>query len=289
MNKKFLFRAASTLMAAGMLFGGPAAEAADVTGSQAEGDGFVAGNAVSGDLDAPIAACGVGVVGAGVATGVCEPWGVLAWTGDEVTKAWAEGDGFIAGNAVAADADVPVAVCGVGATLLGVGTGVCEAEGPLATTGDDVTKAWASGSGTGTGNAVALNADVPVAVCGVGAAVLGIAGTGVCKAEGPLATTGDDVTKASGEGNGLVAGNAVAGDLDVPVAACGLGGAGIGVGTGTCDASGPLATTGSDHTSAQASGSGTGTGNAVALDADVPVAACGGGIAVIGVATGVCD
>jgi hypothetical protein len=288
MNKKFLFKAAGTLMAAGLLFGGPPAGAADVTGAAAEGDGFVAGNAIDGNLDVPLAACGVAAVGVGVATGVCEPYGTLAWTGDDKTWAEAEGDGFIAGNAVALDADVPVAVCGVGAALIGVGTGVCHAYGPLATTGDDVTKARAKGNGTITGTAVALTADVPVAVCGVGAGVLGIAGTGVCEATGPLATTGDDVTKAEAEGNGLVAGNAVAGDLDVPVAACGVGGAGIGVGTGVCEANGPLATA-DDVTKAAASGNGTGTGNAVALDADVPVAACGGGIAVIGIATGVCD
>ena len=289
MNKKFLFKAAGTLMAAGLLFGGPPAGAADVTGTAAEGDGFVAGNAGSGNLDVPLAACGVAAVGAGVATGVCEPYGTLAWTGDDWTKAEAEGDGFIAGNAIAIDADVPIAACGVAGTLLGVATGVCKAYGPLATTGDDVTKAKAKGDGTIAGNAIALNGDVPVAVCGVGVAVLALVGTGVCEATGPLATTGDDVTKAEAEGDGLVAGNAIAGDLDVPIAACGIGGAGIGVGTGVCEANGPLATTGDDTTEAKASGSGTGTGNAIALDADVPVAACGGGIAVIGVGTGVCD
>ena len=288
MNKKFFFKAAGTLMAAGMFFGGPTAGASDVTGSQAEGDGFVAGNAVSADVDAPIAACGVGGAGIGVGTGVCEPWGPLATTGDAKTWAEGEGNGFIAGNAIAAAADVPIAACGVGLAGIGVGTGVCEAYGPLATTGDDVVKAWASGSGTGTGNAVALNVDVPVAGCGLGGAVIGV-GTGVCEATGPLATTGDDVTKAYGEGDGFIAGNAVAGDLDVPVAACGVGGAGIGVGTGVCDASGPLATTGTDYTTANASGSGTGTGNAIALDGDIPIAGCGIGIAGIGVGTGVCN
>jgi len=200
------------------------------------------------------------------------------------------GDGFIAGNAIAADADIPVALCGIAGTVAGVATGVCHAHGPLATTGDDVTKARARGNGTLTGNAVALNADVPVAVCGVGVPVLAGVGTGVCDATGPLATTGNDTTKAEAEGDGLVAGNAVAGDLDVPVAGCGLGGTLAGVATGTCDATGPLATTGNDKTEAAASGSGTGTGNAVALDGDVPVAVCGGGLAVLGgVATGVCN
>jgi hypothetical protein len=289
MNKKFLFRAAGTLMAAGLLFGGPPAGAADVTGSSASGDGFVAGNAGSGNLDVPLAACGVAAVGAGVATGVCEPWGPLAWTGWEKTWAEAEGDGFIAGNAIAVDADVPIAACGVAGTVIGVATGVCKAYGPLASTGDSVTKAKAKGSGTVTGNAVALDADVPIAVCGVGVAVLALVGTGVCEATGPLATTGNDTTKAEAEGDGLVAGNAIAGDLDIPVAACGLGGAGIGVGTGVCDASGPLATTGDDTTEAKAEGSGTGTGNAIALDGDIPIAACGGGIAVLGVGTGVCN
>lgn len=108
-KKKFLVRAASTLMAAGLVFGGPTAEAADVTGSEASGDGFVAGNAISGDVDVPLAACGVGVVGAGVATGVCEPDGTLAWTGDDKTWASGEGNGFVAGNGVAGDLDVPVA------------------------------------------------------------------------------------------------------------------------------------------------------------------------------------
>jgi hypothetical protein len=87
-----------------------------------------------------------------------------------------------------------------------------------------------------------------------------------------------------------VAGNAIAGDLDVPIAGCGLAGTLGGVATGTCDATGPLATTGDDTTTASASGSGTGTGNAVALDADIPVAVCGLGVAVLGgVATGVCN
>ena len=113
----------------------------------------------------------------------------------------------------------------MGVAGIGVGTGVCKAEGPLATTGDDVVKATASGSGTGTGNAVALNLDVPVAACGLGGAVIGV-GTGVCEASGPLATTGDNVTKATAEGDGFIAGNAIAGDLDVPVAVCGVGAAG---------------------------------------------------------------
>jgi hypothetical protein len=288
-NKKIVFKTAGTLMVAGMLFGGPTAQAADVTGAKAEGDGFVAGNAISGNLDVPLAACGVGAAGIGVGTGVCKTWGgPLAQTGDEKTWAEAEGDGFIAGNAVALDADVPVAVCGVGVAGIGVGTGVCEAGGPLATTGDDVTKARASGDGFIAGNAVALDVDVPVAACGLGGAVIGV-GTGVCEASGPLATTGNDVTKAEAEGDGFIAGNAIAADLDVPVAVCGVGAAGIGVGTGVCDASGPLATTGDDVTKAEAEGDGFLAGNAIALDADIPVAVCGLGLAVLGIGTGVCN
>ena len=45
--------------------------------------------------------------------------GPLAWTGDDWTKAEAMGDGFIAGNAIAVDADVPIAVCGVAGTVAG--------------------------------------------------------------------------------------------------------------------------------------------------------------------------
>ena len=56
MTKNLVFKTAGTLMVAGMLFGGHTAQAADVTGSKAEGDGFIAGNAVSADLDVPIAA-----------------------------------------------------------------------------------------------------------------------------------------------------------------------------------------------------------------------------------------
>jgi ChpA-C len=289
-NKKFAYKTAGTLMVAGMLLSGGPAQAADAVNSQASGDGFVTGNAISPNVDVPLAACGVAAVGGGVATGVCKAHHPLAWTGDDTTKASGEGDGFIAGNAVAADVDVPVAVCGAAGTLAGVATGVCKAHGPLATTGNDTTKAYAEGDGTGTGNAVAIDADVPVAVCGVGVPVLGGVGTGVCKATGPLATTGDDTTKASGEGDGFIAGNAVAIDADVPVAGCGLAGTLGGVATGTCDATGPLATTCNDTTTAKAEGSGTGTGNAVALDLDVPVAACGVGLAILGgVGTGVCN
>jgi len=234
-NKKIVFKTAGTLMVAGMLFGGPTAQAADVTGAKAEGDGFVAGNAISGNLDVPLAACGVGAAGIGVGTGVCKTsGGPLATTGDDVTKARASGDGFIAGNAVALDVDVPVAACGLGGAVIGVGTGVCEASGPLATTGNDVTKAEAEGDGFIAGNAIAADLDVPVAVCGVGVAGAGV-GTGVCDASGPLATTGDDTTTATASGDGFLAGNAIALDADIPVAVCGLGLAVLGIGTGVCN------------------------------------------------------
>jgi hypothetical protein len=287
-NKKSILKAAGTIVFAGMVLGGPAASAADLVGSQGDGDGAVAGNAVDGNVDAPVAACGVGAVGGGVATGACDASGPLASSSDDMTSAIGSGSGVIAGNAIAVAADAPIAACGVAAGALGVASGACKATGPLADTGDGMTTAMAKGDGVLTGNAIDLDADAPVAVCGVGVPVVAGVGTGACKATGPLASSGKDTTAASAEGDGVLAGNAIAGDLDVPIAACGLAAGLAGVDTGTCDAKGPLATTGDDTTSATAQGDGVGTGNAVAIDGDVPVAACGGGVALLGVATGAC-
>jgi hypothetical protein len=233
-NKKFIFKATGTLVLAGMVFGGPAAEAADLFGSQSQGDGFIAGNAVDANVEAPLAVCGVGAAGAGEATGACRASGPLASSAEDMTTAAAQGDGVATGNAVALGADAPVAACGVGVPLIaGVGAGMCDATGPLATTGNDTTKATGEGDGVLAGNAVALGVDVPVAVCGLAVGLAGV-DDGACDATGSLATTGDDTTNATAQGNGVGTGNAVALDADVPVAVCGGGLALLGVATGAC-------------------------------------------------------
>jgi hypothetical protein len=77
-----------------------------------------------------------------------------------------------------------------------------------------------------------------------------------------------DDTKSSASGDGILSGNALSIDVDVPVTVCGvLGGLLGGTGEGSC-ATLPL---GVDTTSASGSGSGILTGNSCALDIDLPI------------------
>jgi hypothetical protein len=221
----------------------PPPPAPDTTVAQASGDGLGTGNAVGLDVDAPITVCGVGVVGGGVATGVCHgapaPGGPAPAGpgGGDTTVAKAQGNGTLAGNAIGVDIDAPITVCGVGGALLGVATGTCALPPtpPGGGTGGDTTVAEASGNGFLTGNALGLDIDLPINICGIGIAVGGVA-TGDCvmPAGPPLATTGPDNTSATASGNGFLAGNAIAGDIDAPITVCGVGAVGLGVATGVC-------------------------------------------------------
>jgi hypothetical protein len=220
---------------------------ADTTVAQASGNGLGTGNAVGLDVDAPITVCGVGVVGGGVATGVCngspapQPGPLAAPMGQggggDTTVAKAQGDGFLTGNAIGLDVDVPITVCGVGGALLGVATGTCTLPPPPPGGmwgGGDKVVAEGSGNGFLSGNALGLNIDLPINICGIGVAVGGIA-TGECTMPAPLATTsGKDTTSATASGNGFLTGNAIAGDVDAPITVCGVGVVGIGVATGVC-------------------------------------------------------
>jgi LPXTG-motif cell wall-anchored protein len=295
---KIMTRAAETALAAGVAGGvlllGSAAASAQEAPTTAEGNGFVAGNAVNTDVDAPVTLCGIAGSLLGVATGVCENPPVPPPTQD-TTVAQASGNGFGTGNAVGLDVDAPVTVCGVGVVGALVGTGVCEGAPPAAPAagGGDTTVAQAEGNGFIAGNALGIDLDVPITVCGVGAAGAGVA-TGTCEMAPPPPGGGGglgDVVTAQASGNGFLTGNAIGLNVDLPINICGVGVAVIGIATGDCSmpAGAPLATTGPDQTSSTAEGNGFLAGNAIAGDLDVPVTVCGVGVAGIGVGTGVCE
>jgi hypothetical protein len=304
--KKMMTRAAETALAAGVA-GGVLLIGASVAGAQeapttAEGDGVLAGNAVNADVDVPVTLCGVAASLLGVATGTCDGAPTPPPQAD-TTVAQASGDGVGTGNAIGLDVDAPITVCGVGVVGGGVATGVCNGGAPApqptlqATTagaggggggGGDTTVAKAQGNGVLAGNAIGLDVDVPITVCGVGGALLGVA-TGTCALPPPPpGGLGGDKVVATASGNGLLSGNALGLNVNLPINICGIGVAVGGIATGDCVMAAPLATTGADHTSATASGNGFLTGNAIAADVDAPITVCGVGVVGLGVATGVC-
>ncbi|HEV7762482.1 MAG TPA: chaplin family protein [Acidimicrobiales bacterium] len=302
--KKMMTRAAETALAAGVA-GGVLLIGASVAGAQeapttAEGDGVLAGNAVNADVDVPVTLCGVAASLLGVATGTCDNPPAPPPQAD-TTVAQASGDGVGTGNAVGLDVDAPITVCGVGVVGAGVATGVCNGGAPApqptlqaATAGSggggggDTTVAKAQGNGVLAGNAIGLDVDVPITVCGVGGALLGVA-TGTCALPPPPpGGMGGDKVVATASGNGLLSGNALGLNVNLPINICGIGVAVGGIATGDCVMAAPVATTGADHTSATASGNGFLTGNAIAADVDAPITVCGVGVVGLGVATGVC-
>ena len=213
----------------------------------------------------------------------------------------AEGDGVLAGNAVNADVDVPVTLCGIAGSLLGVASGTCEGP-PAPPPAPDTTVAQASGDGVLTGNAIGLDVDAPITVCGVGVVGAGAA-SGTCNGGGAPAPAsaptsapaggggGGDTTVAQAQGNGVLAGNAIGLDVDVPITVCGVGGALLGVASGSCalpPQGGPGGPGGGDTVVAQAQGNGFLSGNAIGLNVDLPINLCGIGIAVGGLAVGDC-
>jgi hypothetical protein len=292
--KKIVTRAAKTALAAGVagglvLAGTPAALAQEAP-TTASGDGVGAGNAIGLAIDLPVTVCGLGVVGAGVATGICgaapapggaTPGAATPGAGDTpggAPVAQASGNGVLTGNALGIDIDAPITVCGVGGALLGVATGTCAMPPPGLR--EDAPVARAQGDGLLSGNAVGLNVDVPINLCGIGIAVGGIA-TGDCvpapaaapgQGAGAAAdsTRGAATTRAAPAGGGL---RTAADDRD----------AGAGASDRTLAAGDPDPDSG-----ASASGDGLLTGNASGADVDAPISACGVGVVGLGVATGTC-
>jgi hypothetical protein len=107
--EKIVRRAAvAVLLAGGLLTTDGAALAAEPP-TTASGDGVLAGNAVSLDLDAPITLCGLIGVLVGAPAGGCVTLGDPI---PDTTQAAASGDGVVTGNAIAVDVDLPVTVAG---------------------------------------------------------------------------------------------------------------------------------------------------------------------------------
>jgi hypothetical protein len=302
--KKIMTRAAETALAAGVA-GGVLLVGASVAGAQeaeppttAEGDGVLAGNAVNADVDVPVTLCGIAGALLGVANGTCDG-APTPPPAQDTTVAQASGDGVLTGNAIGLDVDAPITICGVGVVGAGVAGGSCNGGAPAAAPaaaagsgGGDTTVAQASGDGVLTGNAIGLDVDLPITVCGVGGALLGMA-TGSCALPPPPpgGAGGGDTVVAQAQGSGLLSGNALGLNIDLPINICGIGIAVAGIATGDCvaPAGGALATTGSSLTTATASGNGLLSGNAIALDVKAPITVCGVGAVGLGVATGVCQ
>jgi hypothetical protein len=286
--KKIMTRAAETALAAGVA-GGVLLVGASVAGAQeaeppttAEGDGVLAGNAVNADVDVPVTLCGIAGALLGVANGTCDGAPTPAPAPD-TTVARASGDGVGTGNAVALDVDAPITICGVGVVGAGAAGGTCNGGAPApaaAAGGGDTTIAQAQGNGVLAGNALGLDVDVPITVCGVGGALLGMA-SGSCALPPPPpgGPGGGDTVVAQAQGNGLLSGNALGLDIDLPINICGIGIAVGGIATGDCvaPAGGALATTGPSVTTATASGNGLLSGNAIAADVKAPITVCGVG------------
>jgi hypothetical protein len=95
-----------------------------------------------------------------------------------------------AGNGSAADADVPVTVCGDGVAVLGDATGSCTAPAGNGGTGN-------SASGTD-GTTPAMGAGAALTACGTGVGVLGTAG-GTCAAPGNSGGPADPSSPVAGQ------------------------------------------------------------------------------------------
>jgi hypothetical protein len=126
MMKKNLVRTLTgALVAGGLLIAAPAAHASDEpTTATGTGNGAGAGNAGAGSVDIPGTACGIAAAGAGLATGHCPPE-VTTYEGAPST-AEGNGNGIVAGNAVAVDGEAPITFCGIAAVVtLGNAQGLC--------------------------------------------------------------------------------------------------------------------------------------------------------------------
>jgi hypothetical protein len=91
-------------------------------------------------------------------------------------------DGVITGNAIALDADLPIGVCGVAASLVGNALGGCDIpdmEAPAPAPAATPTVVAPEGDGVGTGNAIAADLHAPVLLCGLSLTGIGNA-AGLC-------------------------------------------------------------------------------------------------------------
>jgi hypothetical protein len=89
-----------------------------------------------------------------------------------------------------------------------------------------------------TGNAIALDANTPIGVCGIAAALVGNALGGCALSDMPEAPApapaASPTVVVPEEGDGVGTGNAIAADLDVPVMLCGISLVGVGNAAGLC-------------------------------------------------------
>jgi hypothetical protein len=92
---------------------------------------------------------------------------------------------------------------------------------PAAHASDEPTTATGSGHGIGAGNAGAGSLDIPGTACGIAGAGAGNA-TGHCPSD--VTTYEGAPSTATGSGNGIVAGNAIALDGEAPITFCGIAG-----------------------------------------------------------------
>jgi hypothetical protein len=87
---------------------------------------------------------------------------------------------------------------------------------PTPAAADDVGSS-SSGNGVISGNNLAIDADAPITICGLVVALMG-AGVTNCSPSGPVTVNGTtDSVQSKASGNGIVSGNSVGLDFDMPI------------------------------------------------------------------------
>jgi hypothetical protein len=241
----------------------------------------------------------VGVLSAGM---ILLAGGTAAQAADLNTS---DNDGALTGNQILADIDIPIDVHGNAVGVLGDAAAMSSHGGGGAARSHAVEAANTGGhsglgtgghSGLGTGNQILADVDVPILACGNAVGVLGDAAAG-CKIDdkqGPggygsgHGARGAEAWKTSNN-DGLLTGNQILADVDVPILACGNAIAVAGDSAAACGISGggggDSEGIGSWRT---VDNDGLLTGNQILADVDVPILACGNAVGVLGDAAAAC-
>jgi hypothetical protein len=285
------------LSAGALLFAGTAANAA--TFNSAGNTGFLNGNQVGANVQAPIDVCGnaVGVLGFAQAACVGGSWATL---GDDNTTLNSVGNsGLGNGNQIDAKVQAPIDVCGNAVGVAGAAFAACHG-GSWATMGGGTSGGSSGGNaytavkahhkkantestpvtesttltsvgnvGAGNGNQANAVIQIPIDVCGNAVGVLGAAQASCVGGATATDNGGSDTTMTSGFNAGLLNGNQANALVQIPINVCGNAVGVLGAAQASC-VGGSTATTGGGggggggNGGGNGGGSGYGTGAAIA-------------------------
>jgi hypothetical protein len=224
--------------------------------------------------------------------------GIILFAGGAAQADTSDNDGALTGNQILADIDVPINVCGNAIGVLGDAEAACSITGGSGGSGGTDELTTSDNSGLGNGNQVDVPVEIPINICGNAIGVLGDAAAACQIGDDDGGSSGYDApgarnengTLETGDNGGLLTGNQILADIDIPIIACGNAISVAGDSAAACAIT--------SHGGGESEGLGawnTGgshgllTGNQILADLDVPITVCGNAIGILGNASAACS